>query len=531
MHVHGEPINSCTARILGLVVLLTMASAGEPALAQLSISGFSYFEGRAGSMAGFAVATGDFNGDGFDDLAVGNPAEESSGKPDAGSVTLFLGGHGDWSAVVTLTPGSFGLESETDARFGSALTFGDFDDDGFDDLAIGVPGSTVNGASAAGQVVVAFGSGPIDGLVRFQLFSQGPLVGVPEANDRFGSALAAGDLSADGVDDLAIGTFLEDLQGEFGLQESTGAVNVVYGFRGVGLTTSNNRLIHEDSPGVGLNANANERFGFSLAIGQFTGNSNLDLAVGAPGEITLGPGAKGAVILFPGGPGGLDPVADQEVFFSQETAGVLGTGGEGDSFGYSLAAGNFDGDLFQDLAIGVPGETELGDTETGAVQILFGGGVGLVTAGNQFFVESTIDSDVDPFDRLGTDLAAGDFDGDGRDDLAIGAPFDNSLGFTNSGEVTVLYGTPNGISIAGLQIFDMIFFGTLEIEDHFGASLAAGRFFSDSQQSQDLVVGIPLRDGGLGADSGASLVIRNQLVFSDGFESGDVGAWTSSTSG
>lgn len=509
--------------LLGLVVGVDSTSA------QLGIAGFLRFDGQPDSQAGSTLATGDFNGDGYDDLAVGWPNVTINSRNQAGGVIVSFGGLGGWSQFSSLADANLDRDGEAGARFGSALTVGDFDNDGYDDLVIGIPGRTVSGADAAGDIAVIYGSSESFDFDRTQFFSQVPLPGAPEEDDRFGSSLAAGDLSADGVDDLAIGVHLEDIQGSLGLREDVGAVNVMYGFSGVGLTTTNSLLINEDSPGVGLNANAGERFGFSLAIGQFTHNTISDLAVGAPSEAVFGVGMQGAVIVFPGMPGGLDTVVGEELILSQHADGILGTPEDGDEFGYALAKGNFDGDLWIDLAIGVPGESELGTTESGAVQVLYGGAIGLTTNGDQFFVESSFDIDVDPFDRLGMALAAGDFDGDDHDDLAIGAPLDNSLGVANAGEVDVLYGTSNGLSITGGQVFDMIFFDSLEIGDLFGAALAVGRFFSQSYESQDLVVGVPRRGTPVGSEPGASLVIRSQSIFSDGFETGDASDWSNST--
>ncbi len=524
MYVH-RPATSLPFKLLGLVLFLV--SSLHPAQAQLGITGFSLIEGAEGSEMGRANAVGDFNGDGYDDLAVGMPEAEVDGLGTAGQVNVYYGGPGGWSSFEVLSAPIVGGTAQAAARFGSALATGDFDNNGRDELVIGIPGRTINTATFAGEIAVVSVSPQALIFGNAQFFSQVPLPGAPEDDDRFGFSLAAGDLSADGIDDLAIGIPFEDIQGPVGLREDVGAVNIMYGISGVGLTATGSQLINENSPGVGLNANVDEFFGFSLAIGQFAHNANTDLAVGVPGEVVFGPGMHGAVIIFPGAPGGLDTVAGEEVIFSQMTDGILGSIGDGDEFGYSLAKGNFDGDLWTDLAIGVPGESELGTTESGAVQVLYGGPVGLTDFGDQFLVESSIDTDVDTFDRLGMALASGDFDGDGQDDLAIGAPLDNSLGVANSGEVTVLYGSPAGVTFADHQVFDMIFFDTLEIGDLFGTALAAGRFFNRSSV-QDLAVGIPRRGSPVGFEPGASLVIRSRSIFSDGFESGDLEAWSDS---
>jgi hypothetical protein len=156
------------------------------------------------------------------------------------------------------------------------------------------------------------------------------------------------------------------------------------------------------------------------------------------------------------------------------------------------------------------------------VQILYGGPLGLVTFGDQFLAESLVDPQVNAFDRFGEALTASDFDLDGRDDLVIGAPLDNSLGVPNAGEATVLYGTATGLSFTGHQVFDMIFFGSLDAGDEFGFAMAAGRF---GTRGNELAVGIPNREVDGSAQAGAVLVISSQVLFADGLESGTTIAW------
>jgi hypothetical protein len=110
------------------------------------------------------------------------------------------------------------------------LAAGDFNNNGFADLAIGVPGEGIGAAPSgdlAGAVNVLYGSA--SGLTGSgsQLFRQGAgsVGGTPEFDDEFGRALAAGDFNNNGVSDLAVGVPLEDIAG----RENAGAVNVLYG--------------------------------------------------------------------------------------------------------------------------------------------------------------------------------------------------------------------------------------------------------------------------------------------------------------
>jgi hypothetical protein len=123
-------------------------------------------------------------------------------------------------------------------------------------------------------------------------------------------------------------------------------------------------------------------------------------------------------------------------------------------------------DGFADLAVGVPAENGVG-----AVNVLYGTAAGLSGAGGQLF--SQVGGAVEGVDGFGSALAAGDFNNDDFADLAIGAPNDDVGSALDAGAVSVLYGSANGLTTQGGQLFTQVG-GAIEGDDRFGSALAAG---------------------------------------------------------
>jgi hypothetical protein len=342
----------------------------------------------------------------------------------------------------------------------------DFNHDGFADLAVGVPGE--NGA--AGAVNVLYGStGGLSGAGGQVFFQVG---GAAEANDRFGSALAAGDFNNDNFADLAVGAPGEAV----GSAQAAGAVSVLYGSPD-GLTASGGQLFTQ----VGGAVEAGDRFGFALAAGDFNHNGFTDLAVGAPDETVGRAEGAGAVSVLYGSSGGL--TASGGRLFTQVGGAVEAL----DSFGWSLAAGDFNNNGVTDLAVGAPGETVGSLGQAGAVSVLPGSASGLTTTGGQLFTQ--VGGAVEINDHFGFALAAGDFNHNGFADLAVGAPDETVGSIDYAGAVSVLYGSTGGLTTAGGRLFTQVG-GTVEAFDWFGWSLAAGDF--NNNGVADLAVGAPL---------------------------------------
>ena len=214
--------------------------------------------------------------------------------------------------------------------------------------------------------------------------------------------------------------------------------------------------------------------------------------VGVPDEDVGTIQDAGTVNVLYGSADGL-VVAGNELWH-QDVAGVLGGAESGDRFGWASASGDFDGDGYADLAVGVPLE-DIGDVaDAGAVNVLYGTAEGLSANGNQIWHQDTvgIPDTAEQGDRFGASLAGGDFDADGFVDLAVGVPLEDWEGRSDAGVVHVLYGTAEGLTASGTQLWrqggDGIP-GAAEYYDEFGSALGAANH--GRGRAADLAVGAP----------------------------------------
>ncbi len=405
-------------------------------------------EGSPGESFGDALASADFDRDGYADLAISAPFSSGSNPADNGVNVLYGSPRGLTADRDQLwTPARFQLDQD---HFGGPLSAGDFDGDGFADLVIVAPFEPVPGGRR-GMVVVVRGSAAGLTVIGSRKLSQATH-GVPGARSSWlgGHSVAVGDIDGDGYDDLAVGSVHAGNVG-------AGAVRVLFGSRS-GLTGLGSEIWSQDSAGVkdvseklydeeGKSSRP-DLFGYALAIGDFDSDGRDDLAVGVPDEVTP---SGGAVNVLYGSRSGL--TADGDQFWHQDMPGIAGVSNNVDQFGFALAAGDLDGDGADDLAIGAPWESH---THAGAVHTLYGGPNGLSAQGSQLWTQSTpgVPGVGERYDLFGSSLAIADFGRTRQDDLVVGTPDEDIGALEDAGGTLVLYGRSTGLSRIGAQPWD-----------------------------------------------------------------------------
>jgi hypothetical protein len=432
---------------------------------------------------GIASTSADFDGDGFDDLAIGAPGVAVKGLVGAGRVYVVRGGASglDFANVKAFDQNTKGIKDRVERQskgddasaefFGSRLTHGDFNGDGYADLVIGVTNERIGKATGAGAVHVLFGSA--NGLTakRNQFWHQNRkgIKGKCAKNDRFGATLATGDLNGDGFDDLAL-TVPEEADATPGV----GRVAVLFGSK-KGLRAKGNQLFKPGTESIPLTITALDD-GLSVACGDFDGDLYDDLAIGAYHEpLVQGGDSRGVVYVVRGSP--LGPVPMLTTAYHQGDGVVPGAHADDEVFGASLAAADFDGDGDDDLAISAIGESFAG-AAAGRVTVLYSAGSsGLTSAGASTFDQDTanVNDAAEAEDLFGYGLVALDSNGDGAADLAIGIPGEDVGAVVDAGAVAVLLSSLGvGVTANGDAFLhqDLAFVdGDCETNDLFGLLL------------------------------------------------------------
>ena len=326
---------------------------------------------------------------------------------------------------------------------------------------------------------------------------EGGLSGSPlDASDQFGIGVEViGDVDHDGIDDIAVGAWLDD-----DLGTNHGAIYILM-LNSDGTVKAQQKISHLVGGGP-PKVNGQFYFGTSIAaLGDLNGDGNVDIAVGASGGDDAGTVLeyKGAVwILFLDDDG---TVLEYQKISNNEGGGP-GDLYEKDSFGVRVKAiGDINNDGLPDIAVVVRNLTY---TNEGSVYIAFLDYNG-TAKGIQKITQSTggFSGSLDTNDYFGMGVTGlGDLNGDGVNDIAIGAYGDDDGG-SNRGAVWICFMNEDGTVVSEQKISDVAgsFTGTLDDGDLFGISLAALNDL-DGDGIVDIVVGAKGDDDG-GTNEGA----------------------------
>ncbi|MEZ6063708.1 MAG: FG-GAP-like repeat-containing protein [Planctomycetaceae bacterium] len=451
------------------------------------------------------AVSGDLDGDGVNDVVVGAYNSDDGGTDRGAVYVLFLNSSGTVKAEQKISNTSGGLSATLDDsdQFGSSITnMGDINGDGIDDLVIGARHDDDGGTDRGAAYVLFMNSTGTVKSHRKISNTSGNLTATLDNSDFFGTSVAnVGDIDGDGLNDLAVGAYGDDDGGA-----SRGAVYILHlnAIPNPGVIDETYR-ISDTSGSLSAALDNGDQFGRALTnIGDLDGDGVPDLVVSAIGDSDGGSGRGAAYVLFMNA----DGTVKSEQKISDTAGGFTGILDDGDQFGSSLTAiGDLDGDGVTELVVGVANDDD-GGTNRGAIYTLFMNADGTVKSFQKASdTEGNFTAVLDDSDFFGSSVTGlGDLDGDGIEDVAVGARLDDDGGI-NRGAAYVLFMNADGTVKAHQKISDTAggFTGGLNNGDSFGNSMAnIGDL--DGDGITDLAVGAYTDDDG-GMDRGAMYVL------------------------
>ncbi|MCH5674871.1 FG-GAP and VCBS repeat-containing protein [Streptomyces gilvus] len=417
------------------------------------------------------VRQADFNGDGIGDIATSAYTAYVSGHKNAGQVVALYGSATGVSSAkrTTISQNTTGVPGAAEAgdEFGGALAYADFNHDGYDDLAVGSPHEKVGTDTDGGSLVILLGSR--SGLTGKSINVPDP---APSSHDLWGANLAAGDFDGDGKADLAVGS----------------SSNVLYVYKGGFTTSGTPGGRYTIKPPIQSGSNGSPYGPMHLTAGDVNGDGRTDLIV--DGFETRTSRGWNTNYWIPGTASGLSVSGVKTL----KTGIVTGIGDiNGDGYGDIVSGASWD-------ATASDGTTIPDSAKGGKVNITYGSASGPGRTSGLTQDTGNVPGASETGDGFGWDLDLGDVNGDGFQDLVVSSPNEDLNGVTNTGTVTVLYGSAAGLNTtSGMQNIAQSTPGVPgedEKSDLFGADVKLDDVTGDGKA--DLVVG-SYENGGDGA--------------------------------
>ena len=493
-----------------------VAQANDPIdLDVLGAGGFRMDGIDAGDRSGRSVSgAGDVNGDGLDDVIVGAPYANPAGNTVAGesyvvfgkadSASVDLGDLGNGGFRGTLASGGFRIDGiEAGNRSGASVSgAGDVNGDGLDDVIVGAPYANPAGDTRAGESYVVFGkadSNPVV-LANLETDQRGFRIDGIDPYDSSGRSVSgAGDVDGDGLDDVIVGAYAADPDGNSRAGESY----VVFGKA----DSAPIDLGALDSGGFPIDGiDANELSGYSVSgAGDVNGDGLADVIVGAPRA----------------DPDGNFNAGESYVVFGKADSasidlGALGSGGfridgiaAGDASGLSVSgAGDVNDDGLDDVIVGAPFAEPDGNSYAGESYVVFGkadsANVDLGALGSGGFrMAGNVAEDISGWSVSD----AGDVNDDDFDDVIVGAFGADADGISQAGESYVVFGKADSASVdLGALGSGGIRIDGLEADDESGFSVS-GAGDVNGDDLPDVIIGARRADSGGNSQAGESYVV------------------------